>query len=153
MYLTPAVVAAMPQRTVPLPITCMEGSSADAEWTGVRVRDLALRYHNVYGPGMPRREATRHVPISRPDIGERTIVALPDAGLVVRVGPTLRDVETAEGAYAVAALGPTGHFAAAIGKHPILRDGHVHDPAAHVNGSPSAAIVAMAAYRPFGRTT
>jgi DMSO/TMAO reductase YedYZ molybdopterin-dependent catalytic subunit len=29
-----------PQRTVRLPITCVEGWSAQAEWTGVRIRDL-----------------------------------------------------------------------------------------------------------------
>jgi len=31
---------AMPQRTVDLPITCVEGWSADASWTGARMRDL-----------------------------------------------------------------------------------------------------------------
>jgi Oxidoreductase molybdopterin binding domain len=31
---------AMPQHTVALPITCVEGWSADAVWTGVRLRDL-----------------------------------------------------------------------------------------------------------------
>jgi hypothetical protein len=31
---------AMPQHTVTLPITCVEGWSADATWTGVRLRDL-----------------------------------------------------------------------------------------------------------------
>jgi len=31
---------AMPQRTVELPITCVEGWSAGASWTGVRMRDL-----------------------------------------------------------------------------------------------------------------
>jgi DMSO/TMAO reductase YedYZ molybdopterin-dependent catalytic subunit len=31
---------ALPQRTVSLPITCVEGWSADAVWTGVRVADL-----------------------------------------------------------------------------------------------------------------
>lgn len=31
---------AMPQSTVRLPITCVEGWSANAEWTGVRLRDL-----------------------------------------------------------------------------------------------------------------
>jgi len=30
----------MPQRTVDLPITCVEGWSADASWTGARMRDL-----------------------------------------------------------------------------------------------------------------
>jgi hypothetical protein len=31
---------AMPQRTVALPITCVEGWSTNAEWTGVRISDL-----------------------------------------------------------------------------------------------------------------
>ncbi|MEV6527370.1 molybdopterin-dependent oxidoreductase [Longispora sp. NPDC051575] len=35
-----ADLAALPQRTVSLPITCVEGWSADATWTGVRVADL-----------------------------------------------------------------------------------------------------------------
>ena len=38
--LTLAELSAMPQHTVDLPITCVEGWSADATWTGVRVRDL-----------------------------------------------------------------------------------------------------------------
>ncbi|RBY86207.1 molybdopterin-dependent oxidoreductase [Blastococcus sp. TF02A-26] len=33
-------LAAFPQRTVRLPITCVEGWSADATWTGVRLGDL-----------------------------------------------------------------------------------------------------------------
>ncbi len=33
-------LAELPQHTVTLPITCVEGWSASAEWTGVRVRDL-----------------------------------------------------------------------------------------------------------------
>jgi DMSO/TMAO reductase YedYZ molybdopterin-dependent catalytic subunit len=35
-----AALAAMPQHTVALPITCVEGWSATATWTGVRLRDL-----------------------------------------------------------------------------------------------------------------
>lgn len=38
--LSMADLAALPQHTVSLPITCVEGWSADAVWTGVRVRDL-----------------------------------------------------------------------------------------------------------------
>jgi DMSO/TMAO reductase YedYZ molybdopterin-dependent catalytic subunit len=33
-------LAALPQHSSALPITCVEGWSADAEWTGVRLRDL-----------------------------------------------------------------------------------------------------------------
>ena len=36
-----ADLAAMPQHTARLPIACVEGWSADATWTGVRLRDLA----------------------------------------------------------------------------------------------------------------
>jgi DMSO/TMAO reductase YedYZ molybdopterin-dependent catalytic subunit len=39
--LSVADLAALPQHTVRLPITCVEGWSADATWTGVRLRDLA----------------------------------------------------------------------------------------------------------------
>jgi DMSO/TMAO reductase YedYZ molybdopterin-dependent catalytic subunit len=34
-------LAALPQHTARLPIACVEGWSADATWTGVRLRDLA----------------------------------------------------------------------------------------------------------------
>lgn len=36
-----ADLAGLPQRTASLPIACVEGWSADASWTGVRVRELA----------------------------------------------------------------------------------------------------------------
>jgi DMSO/TMAO reductase YedYZ molybdopterin-dependent catalytic subunit len=38
--LTRARLAALPQHTVELPISCVEGWSATGHWTGVRVRDL-----------------------------------------------------------------------------------------------------------------
>ena len=37
-----AELVALPQHTVDLPITCVEGWSAGATWTGVRMRDLAV---------------------------------------------------------------------------------------------------------------
>ncbi len=40
VMLSMADLAAMPQRTVRLPITCVEGWSASGHWTGVRIRDL-----------------------------------------------------------------------------------------------------------------
>jgi DMSO/TMAO reductase YedYZ molybdopterin-dependent catalytic subunit len=40
LSLTRADLLAMPQHTARLPIACVEGWSADADWTGVRVRDL-----------------------------------------------------------------------------------------------------------------
>lgn len=41
--LSRADLLAMPQHTVTLPIACVEGWSASAKWTGVRVRDLMDR--------------------------------------------------------------------------------------------------------------
>ena len=41
--LTLAELAALPQHTALLPISCVEGWSASAHWTGVRVRDLLER--------------------------------------------------------------------------------------------------------------
>ncbi|GHJ43114.1 molybdopterin-binding protein [Catellatospora sp. TT07R-123] len=40
LRLSLAQLAAMPQYTAALPITCVEGWSATAAWTGVRIRDL-----------------------------------------------------------------------------------------------------------------
>lgn len=40
--LTLAELQALPQHTAVLPITCVEGWSATATWTGVRLRDLAV---------------------------------------------------------------------------------------------------------------
>jgi Oxidoreductase molybdopterin binding domain len=40
--LTLADLAALPQHTVSLPITCVEGWSADGLWTGVRIADLTV---------------------------------------------------------------------------------------------------------------
>lgn len=40
LELSLADLQAMPQRTEPLPITCVEGWSASAEWTGVQLREL-----------------------------------------------------------------------------------------------------------------
>ncbi|GAA2638716.1 molybdopterin-dependent oxidoreductase [Dactylosporangium fulvum] len=37
---TPAELAELPQHTVTLPIACVEGWSATAVWTGIRIRDL-----------------------------------------------------------------------------------------------------------------
>lgn len=43
LTLTLADLAALPQVTVDLPITCVEGWSATGTWTGVRLRDLLTR--------------------------------------------------------------------------------------------------------------
>ncbi|MEU2393505.1 molybdopterin-dependent oxidoreductase [Streptomyces sp. NPDC007369] len=50
--LTLAELAALPQRRVRLPIACVEGWSADAEWAGVRVRDLLERAGARPGAGV-----------------------------------------------------------------------------------------------------
>ncbi|MEU6402498.1 DUF2064 domain-containing protein [Streptomyces sp. NPDC046985] len=55
----------------------------------------------------------RGVPMSRPDTGALQRRRLVAAGLAVRDLPTLRDVDTADDAQAVAALAPDGRFAAA----------------------------------------
>ena len=59
----------------------------------------------------------RGVPMSRPDTGSRTVAALCSAGLRVTRGPTLRDVDTAVDAWAVAGHAPHGRFAAAVRAH------------------------------------
>ena len=48
LELTPDDLAAFPQRTERLPITCVEGWSASATWTGVRLGDL------LQAAGLPR---------------------------------------------------------------------------------------------------
>ena len=48
LELTPADLAAFPQRSERLPITCVEGWSASATWTGVRLGDL------LEAAGLPR---------------------------------------------------------------------------------------------------
>ncbi|MFF8828478.1 molybdopterin-dependent oxidoreductase [Streptomyces sp. NPDC015131] len=47
-----AELAALPQRRVRLPIACVEGWSADAEWGGVRIRDLMDRAGAPPGAGL-----------------------------------------------------------------------------------------------------
>jgi glycosyltransferase A (GT-A) superfamily protein (DUF2064 family) len=54
------------------------------------------------------------VPTSRPDTAARTVAALAAAGLTIARAPTIRDVDTAEDAWAVAGLNPTSRFAAAV---------------------------------------
>ncbi len=59
--------------------------------------------------------------MSTPDTGAWTLAALRARGLTVALLPTLRDVDTAADAHAVAAQHPHGRFAAAV---------HAHLPAA-----------------------
>ncbi|HVX42366.1 MAG TPA: molybdopterin-dependent oxidoreductase [Mycobacteriales bacterium] len=82
MELTLAQLQAMPQRTVSLPITCVEGWSAGATWTGIRVRDLAdlagfpedadIAVESMQEGGLYRASVLR-TPISR---DHRTLLAL-----------------------------------------------------------------------------
>jgi glycosyltransferase A (GT-A) superfamily protein (DUF2064 family) len=61
--------------------------------------------------------ALRGVPVSTVDTGALTATALRERGLRVEYGPTLRDVDTAPDAVAVARLCPAGRFAAAVHRH------------------------------------
>lgn len=56
MSLTQAQVAALPQQSAVLPIACVEGWSAAASWSGVRLTDLA-RLAGVNQPGGARVES------------------------------------------------------------------------------------------------
>ncbi|MEN3304799.1 MAG: hypothetical protein V7603_1001 [Micromonosporaceae bacterium] len=55
-----ADLATLPQHTVSLPITCVEGWSADAVWTGVRIADLTALV------GIPDGDAQVHVESLQP---------------------------------------------------------------------------------------
>ncbi|WP_049569036.1 molybdopterin-dependent oxidoreductase [Streptomyces sp. SBT349] len=57
--LTLRELRALPQHTARLPIVCVEGWSASAEWTGVRLRDLVER------AGAPHRSSVRVVSSQR----------------------------------------------------------------------------------------
>ncbi|GIF99021.1 TIGR04282 family arsenosugar biosynthesis glycosyltransferase [Catellatospora citrea] len=63
------------------------------------------------------------VPMSTADTGARTLAALHRLGLRVARLDTLRDVDTAADAHAVAAAHPRGRFAAAVGTHLPAPDG------------------------------
>ena len=82
------------------------GPAADGGWWALGLREPA---HAV---------ALWTVPMSMPDTGERTLAALRARGLGVALLPTLRDVDTAADAHAVAALCPGGRFAAAVRELP-----------------------------------
>lgn len=60
MTLTRDEVRALPQHTVVLPIACVEGWSATAGWTGVRLLDLA-RLAGIRKPAMARVESLERV--------------------------------------------------------------------------------------------
>jgi glycosyltransferase A (GT-A) superfamily protein (DUF2064 family) len=77
----------------------------DGGWWALALRDPA---HAL---------ALRVVAMSRPDTGNLTQVALAGLGLSVGQGPTLRDVDTAADAWAVARQVPDGRFGHAVRAH------------------------------------
>jgi uncharacterized protein len=62
----------------------------------------------------PDPEAFRDVPMSEATTGVMQRIRLAELGLRTEILPPLRDVDTIEDAYAVAAEAPDGHFAAAV---------------------------------------
>jgi glycosyltransferase A (GT-A) superfamily protein (DUF2064 family) len=74
----------------------------DGGWWALALRDPA------------RASVLASVPMSTSDTGAGTLEALRNNGCAVTIGPQLRDVDTAADARAVAALAPTGRFAAAV---------------------------------------
>jgi len=62
----------------------------------------------------PDGDLIRGVPMSRDDTGQRQLDRLRAAGLTVRILPTLTDVDHIEDAYEVAAIAPSGRFAATL---------------------------------------
>jgi uncharacterized protein len=79
--------------------------AADGGWWALALRD----------PG--HAGVLAGVPMSTATTGAETAAALYRLGLVVSIGPTLRDVDVAADARAVAALAPDGRFAAAVHRH------------------------------------
>jgi len=80
------------------------GPAADGGWWLLGLRD-------------PRHAAAlRDVAMSTPRTGEFTAEALRMRGLGIAAAPTLRDVDTATDALAVAGECPAGRFAAAVGE-------------------------------------
>ncbi|HZD97914.1 MAG TPA: DUF2064 domain-containing protein [Micromonosporaceae bacterium] len=82
------------------------GPAADGGWWCLALRTARLA------------DVLRSIPTSRPDTAVRTLAALRAVGGRVALGDTLRDVDTASDAWAVAAMcDPTSHFARAVRDH------------------------------------
>jgi glycosyltransferase A (GT-A) superfamily protein (DUF2064 family) len=111
---TPQVTADLLDHCVRLlrGIDAVLGRAEDGGWWLLGLRDPS------------RAGLIRDIPTSRSDTGSLTLAALTAAGLTVAAAPTLRDVDTAEDAMAVAALAPMGGFAVAV-RHHLPTDGRV----------------------------
>lgn len=83
-------------------IDAVLGPAADGGWWGLGLREPA------------RARILRRVPMSRPDTGAQTRDALRFAGLRVGILTELSDVDTVADARHVAAIVPSGRFAAAV---------------------------------------
>lgn len=81
------------------------GLAADGGWWALALRDPA------------HAQALRDIPTSRPDTGVRTLKALQRRGLRVAMLPVLRDVDTADDAWEIAAAYPGGRFGEAVREH------------------------------------
>ena len=97
--LTTHLLRAVADRTVAG--TAVLGPAADGGWWVLGLADASGA------------RALVDVPMSRPDTGDATRAALVGAGLRVQPAATLRDVDTAEDAAAVAVAAPHTRFAAA----------------------------------------
>jgi glycosyltransferase A (GT-A) superfamily protein (DUF2064 family) len=87
------------------------GPALDGGWWTLALRDPS------------HAEALRCVPMSTKDTGRLTAEALRRGSLVVALGPTLQDVDTAADARAIAAQHPHTQFAAAVREH-LPAEGH-----------------------------
>lgn len=72
------------------------------------------------GLAKPDGALVRGIPMSRDDTGARQLERLRSVGLRVELLPTLSDVDTFDDAVAVAALAPTGTFAATLARFVAL---------------------------------
>jgi uncharacterized protein len=100
---TAALLAEATARLANGSVDAVFGPAADGGWWALGLREP--RHAAVLGT----------VPMSTPHTGAHTVAALRARGLAVDILPVLRDVDTADDAYAVAALcRPGGRFAAAV---------------------------------------